>query len=192
MKLVLSPSRQRWIALGLAAFVATVLVWVVVLPLWGRLVLHNEHLSMLRMQVSKLEALAVARPRLEGVLRAVSGNTSIQALTIGATQPSVGVAELQSMLNNIMAGAGAQVTRGQAIEGGAEAAGKVAVQLTLETDISSLVRALQAIGVARPLLTIESMSVSEPDGEFVGVGPQPVIANRLIVEIVVSARLRGM
>jgi hypothetical protein len=67
----------------------------------------------------------------------------------------------------------------------------VAVRTSLETDIGGLVRALHAIGSARPLLTVESVRVSEPDGEFAAVGPQPAVANKLIVDIVVSARLKG-
>jgi hypothetical protein len=190
MKLVLSAQRQRSLAIGLAALAAALVAWGVLLPLWNAWVLQNEQASMLRLQASRLEALAAARPRLEAVMRELSANTNVQALTIGASQPSVGVAELQSALNTIFASAGATVTRGQALEGD-DTPGKVAVRATLEADIGSLVRALQAIGTARPLLTVESMSISEPDGEFTGVGPQAPVANTLIVEIVVSARLRG-
>lgn len=191
MKLVLSPGQQRAVAVGLAAVVAAVFVWAFALPLWTGLVLRNEHMSMLRMQAAKLEALAAARPRFETAMRELSANANVQALTIGATQPSVGVAELQSTLNTILVNAGATVTLGQALEDAGDVPGKVAVRVSLQTDIGALVRALQAIGTARPVLTIESMSINEPDGEFVGVGPQPVVANVLIVEIVVSARLRG-
>lgn len=191
MKLVLSPVQQRWTALGLAGLVAAFVVWGAVMPLWEGVALRNEQMSMLRTQARRLEALTDARPRLEALVREVSADAGVRALAVEATQPSVGVAELQSTLSQIFGTAGATVTSGQGVEGSDTAQSRVAVRLQIETDIASLVRALTAIGKSRPLLTVESLSITEPDAEFVAVGPQPAVANRLIVEVVVSARLKG-
>ena len=191
MRLVLSPIQQRWLAIALALFATLVAVLLVVLPVWRGLTSHSEQISMLRVQAAKLHALAEARPRLEDASRAMAADQAVQSLAFSAVQPSEGGAKLQTMLNEIFASAGATVTSGQALEDGAAAPSRIAVRAVLETDIASLVRALQAIGAARPLLTIEKMSVKEPDGEFTAIGPQPQVANKLIVDIVVSARLRG-
>jgi hypothetical protein len=191
MKIMLSPAQQRWLALALAALVMLTAALFVALPLWAALTSHGEQISLLRLQAAKLEALTAARPRLEAAARAASADKTLQSLTFAAVQPSEGAAQLQSSLNQIFSAAGATVTSGQALEGTGDAPGKIAVRTVLETDIASLVRALQAIGSSRPLLTIEKMNVTEPDGEFTAVGPQPAVANKLIVEIVVSARLRG-
>jgi Tfp pilus assembly protein PilN len=188
MTIVLSPARQRWLAIGLAVLTAALIVWLFVLPLWRSMALHNEHIAMLRMQAARLEALTAAQPRLEAVAKEVAADKTVRSLTFAAVSPSVGVAELQSTVSRLFAAAGATVTSVEALESDP---GSVAVRTSVETDIASLVRALQAIGTSRPLLTVEKLSVSEPDGAFVAIGPQPSVANKLIVEIVVSARLRG-
>ena len=67
---------------------------------------------------------------------------------------------------------------------------KVTLQMTVEADVSSLVKALHAIGAARPLLTVEKLSVKDPDGDW-AVNPQALQVNKLQVEIVVSAYMRA-
>lgn len=192
MKLVLSSFHQRLAALGLALVALALIVAFLVLPLWQAAALHNERISMLRTQARKLEALIEAEPRFAAAAREVALDKSVQALTFAATQPSVGVAELQSTLNRIFSAAGASVMSGQAIEQSGGDATTIAVKATLETDIASLVRALYEIGAHRPLMSVKRLAVSEPDGEFASPPGTPVVANKLIVDVVVSARLRVM
>lgn len=192
MKLVLSQVQQRVAALALTALAFAIAFAFVVVPVWRALTLNNERVSMLRAQARKLEALTAAAPRFEAAAREVAADKSVQALTFSATQPSVGVAELQSTLNRIFATAGASVMSGQALEQSGGAPSAIAVKATIETDIASLVRALYAIGEHRPLMTIERLSVSEPDGEFTNPAGTPAVTNKLIVDMVVSARLRVM
>jgi hypothetical protein len=192
MKLVLSSFQQRLAALVLALVALALIVALLVMPLWQAAALHNERISMLRTQARKLEALIEAEPRFAALAREVALDKSIQALTFTATQPSVGVAELQTTLNRLFSAAGASVMSGQAVEqsGGDETT--IAVKMTLETDIASLVRALYAIGAYRPLMSVERLAMNEPDGEFTSPPGTPAIANKLIVDVVVSARLRVM
>lgn len=192
MKLVLSPVQQRVAALVLTALALAVVAAFIVMPAWRALALNNERASMLRAQARKLEALTAAAPRFEAAAREVAADKSVQTLTFAATQPSVGVAELQSALNRIFSTAGASVMSGQALEQSGGEPTAIAVKATIETDIASLVRALHAIGAHRPLMTIERLSISEPDGEFTSLAGTPAVTNKLIVDVVVSARLRVM
>jgi Type II secretion system (T2SS), protein M subtype b len=191
MTIVLSPLHQRMLALSLAG-VALLLIWImVVAPVRASIALHEEQVSMLRRQVLKLEALADAAPEYEKLARSASSNAEVRALTFAAAQSSVGVADLQTTLNQIFAAAGATVSTSQALpEVAGEGPVKIAVAATLELDIAALVRTLHAIGAAKPLLTVEKLSAKEPDGEWVN--PTRVNApNRLIVDLVVSARMRS-
>lgn len=191
MTIVLTPVRQRILALALAGL-ALVLVWfAVAAPLWTSVALHEEQVAMLRRQALKLEALAGAAPGYERLARKAASNVDVRALTFVAAQPSVGVADLQATLNRIFAASGAIVSTSQALP---EEAGhgpvKIAVQATLELDIAALVKTLHAIGASRPLLTVEKISAKEPDGEWVSI-TRVTTPNKLIVDIVVSARMRS-
>ncbi|MCE9521372.1 MAG: type II secretion system protein M [Alphaproteobacteria bacterium] len=190
MTLILSPQRQRLLALVLAVVALAGLWFLVAAPVWASIDIHQERVSMLRRQVQTLEALAAAAPKYDALARKVSANPEVRALTFVAAQPSVAVADLQAELNRIFTSAGAVVSTSQALpdiaEGGVE---KIAVQTTIEVKIAALVDALHAIGVARPLLKIEKLAVKEPDGEWVNPSGANV-ANTLIVDLVVSAHLR--
>ncbi len=146
---------------------------------------------MLRAQAAKLQALGDAAPKFEAATREMAADPNVQGLAFSGA-PGTAVADLQAAVNRAFAASGASVMSGQALER-PEAATSVAVQVTAETDIAALVRALHAIGIARPLLVVESISVREPDAEFAAaapVGAQPNVVNKLIVEIVVSAHTR--
>lgn len=191
MKLTLSPLRQRLIAVALAAAVLVVIVMLVVIPLWQSVSLHEARIAVLRDQTAKLEALIEATPDLEKLARKVAADTKVNALTFAGSQTGVGVAELQSTLNRILAAAGATVMSGQAADGELPP-DTIAVQTTVETDIAALVRALHAIGTARPLLEVEKLAIKEPDGEWVNPSAARGVANKLIVDMTVSARMRGL
>ncbi len=192
MKVTLSAQQQRWLALGLLAGVLALLAIFVVAPIWDAAARQEERVAMLRAQASRLEALATARPRFDAALRGASANKSVQSLTFAATDSGVGAADLQALLNRLLSGAGATVMSGQALADRADApSGEIAVQATVETDIGALVQALHAIGTSRPLLKVEKLTIREPDGEWVNaVGPQPNVANKLIVGMVVTAHAR--
>ncbi len=193
MRITLSPSQQRWLALGLLGLTALVVFVLVIAPVWASVARQEERVAMLREQVAKLQALADATPQLETAARQMAANPDVQALAFGGA-PGVAVAELQSTLTRIFSANGATVTSGQAAADRPGApAGEIGVQLTVEADIASLVQALHEIAVSRPLLRIEKISVHEPDAELaaaVPVGPAPNVATKLIVDLVVSAQTR--
>jgi hypothetical protein len=114
-------------------------------------------------------------------------NPDVAGLTIASVEPGVGVAELQTSLNDIFGAAGATVMSG---EGLTRTGNAVAVQTTLETDIASLVRALHGVASARPLMKIEQLSIREPDGEWTAPAGTVSAPNKLIAVIVVSAWTR--
>jgi hypothetical protein len=62
--------------------------------------------------------------------------------------------------------------------------------MTVEADIRSVVKALHAIGAAKPLPTVEKLSLKDPDGDW-AVNPAALQVNKLQVEIVVSAYMRA-
>jgi hypothetical protein len=179
------------LALSLAAVVLGLFIAIVIMPLWQSVTLHEQRVDVLRAQANKLEALAAATPDLEKLARKVAANAQVNALTFAGAQPGVGVADLQSTLNRILGTAGATVMSGQAVEGD-PSPDKIAVQTTIETDLASLVRALHEIGTARPLLKVEKLSIKEPDGEWVNPSAARNVANKLIVDMTVSARMRGL
>jgi Type II secretion system (T2SS), protein M subtype b len=193
MSVTLSPSRQRWLALSLLALVLVGLGFFIVAPVWASISRHEERVAMLRVQAGKLEALGIATPKFEAAVRQMAANAEVQALAFQGA-PGTAVAELQAAVNRAFSSAGAVVMSGQALDARPGAAlGEIAVQATIETDIAGLVQALHAIGTSRPLLYVERISVREPDADFAGaapVGPQPNVANKLIVEIVVSSQTR--
>lgn len=193
MKLTLSGLQQRWLAVGLLVLVGGA-VWVFIgAPLWEAAARHEERLAMLRGQAARLQALVDAEPRIAAAAQRLSANPALRALAFDGAA-SVSVAELQAAVNRIFASAGATVSTGETIaEWPGGTGGEVAVQATVEADIGALVAALHAIGTARPLLKVEKMSVREPDAEWAAaapVGPQPNVANKLIVDVVISASAR--
>ena len=188
MKLVLSPFRQRALALSLALAAGGAAVALAVHPLWQSASLHAERVGMLRAQAVRLEALAAAAPKFDDLARQAAMNPDVAGLTIASVEPGVGVAELQTSLNDIFGAAGATVMSG---EGLTRTGNAVAVQTTLETDIASLVRALHGVASARPLMKIEQLSIREPDGEWTAPAGTVSVPNKLIAVIVVSAWTRA-
>lgn len=190
MKLTLSPSRQRALAIALLATVVLLFGYLVILPFWQSVALHEQRIGMLRDQAAKLEALAAATPEFEKVARKVVADPQMNALAFAGAQAGVGEADLQSTLNRILGSAGATVMSGQAVP--VEGADLIAIQTTVEADIGTLVRALHAIGSSRPLLKVEKLAIKEPDGEWTNPSAARGVANKLIVDLTVSAHMRRM
>ncbi len=188
MKLVLTPLRQKALALLLALGTAGAAAVLAVQPLWQSASLQAERVGMLRAQAGRLEALAAAAPKFDDLARQIAMNPDVAGLTIASVEPGVGVAELQTGLNDIFGAAGATVMSGEALN---RAGNTVAVETTVETDIATLVRALHGVASARPLMRIEQLSIREPDGEWTAPSGTASAPNKLIAVIVVSAWTRA-
>ena len=194
MRVTLSGLQQRWLALAILALVLAGFWFFVGAPIWQAAALHEERVAALRDQAARLQALIEAEPRFAAAARQLASNANVRALAFEGEQPSVSVAELQAVVNRIFASVGGTVSSGETIaEWPGGAAGEIAVQTTVEADIGALVAALHAIAGARPLMRIEKLSMREPDAEWAAaapVGPPPNVANKLIVDVVISASTR--
>jgi general secretion pathway protein M len=191
MKLVLSPQRQRWMALLMLALAAVLVVVMVLWPAWEAAQLHGQRVALLRRQVLAMEGLVEARPSLEAAVAKLGANAELQALTIAADSAAIGGAQLQGQLTQILTAAPASVTSAQLLpEEKAGGLTRIRMQMAAETDMRGLVKAVHAIGTARPLLEIDRIAVRDPDGVF-AMKPESVLSNRLQVELVVSARMRA-
>lgn len=191
MKLVLSPQRQRWMALLMLALAGVLVVVMVLWPAWEAAQLHGQRVALLRRQVLAMEGLVEARPSLEAAVAKLGANAELQALTIAADSAAVGGAQLQGQLTQILTAAPASVTSAQLLpEEKAGGLTRIRMQMAAETDMRGLVKAVHAIGTARPLLEIDRIAVRDPDGVF-AMKPESVLSNRLQVELVVSARMRA-
>lgn len=194
MRVTLSGLQQRWLALAILTLVLAGFWFFVGVPIWQAAALHEERVAALRDQAARLQALIEAEPRFAAAARQLASNANVRALAFEGEQPSVSVAELQAVVNRIFASVGGTVSSGETIaEWPGGAAGEIAVQTTVEADIGALVAALHAIAGARPLMRIEKLSMREPDAEWAAaapVGPPPNVANKLIVDVVISASTR--
>ena len=191
MTLEISTRNQRLIAIGIALLLALLATFWIVLPLWEYSSLQAQRVSMLKRQVQTMQRLVDAKPRIEAEIKALSANPEIQNLTYSADQPALAVAQLQGQLNQIFSGVSASVTSSQVLPESPEGSLiKVSLQMTIEANIKGVVGALHAIGSARPLLTIEKLSLRDPDGDWALTG-QARQVNTLLVDITVSAYMRA-
>lgn len=191
MTLEISTRNQRLIAIGIALLLALLATFWIVLPLWEYSSLQAQRVSMLKRQVQTMQRLVDAKPRIEAEIKALSANPEIQNLTYSADQPALAVAQLQGQLNQIFSGVSASVTSSQVLPESPEGSlTKVSLQMTIEANIKGVVGALHAIGSARPLLTIEKLSLRDPDGDWALTG-QARQVNTLLVDITVSAYMRA-
>ena len=191
MTLEISTRNQRLIAIGIALLLALLATFWIVLPLWESSSLQAQRVSMLKRQVQTMQRLVDAKPRIEAEIKALSANPEIQNLTYSADQPALAVAQLQGQLNQIFSGVSASVTSSQVLPESPEGSLiKVSLQMTIEANIKGVVGALHAIGSARPLLTIEKLSLRDPDGDWALTG-QARQVNTLLVDITVSAYMRA-
>jgi general secretion pathway protein M len=191
MKLVLSPQRQRLLALAMLAVVALLAFQLVLWPLWEAAQLHGQRVALLRRQVQAMEALVEARPAFEAAAAKLGANAELQALTLSGESAAIGGAQLQGQLTQILTAAPASVTSAQLLpEEKAGALTLVRMQMAAETDMRGLVKALHEIGGARPLLAVDRIAVRDPDGVF-AMKPEAVLSNRLTVEMVVATHMRA-
>jgi general secretion pathway protein M len=188
MILKLSPKRQRLLALVLLLGAVALAVLFVVLPLLEASRQHGERMGLLRRQAQAMEAMIDARERFEAAVAALEANTALQSLTVSADGPAIAGAQVQGQLTQILSAAGAMVTSAQVLP--EEPAGpltRIRMQMAAETDMGGLVKILHGVATARPLLTVERLSVRDPDGLS---APPAGTANRLQVELVVLAHMR--
>lgn len=191
MRVTLSPKRQRILALVLLAAGILVVFQFVLMPFLESSRLHGERVAMLRSQLHAMEGLIAARPALEQGAAKLEADKVLQTLTLAAEGSAIGGAQLQGLLTSILTDAAASVSSAQLLPD--EKVGpltRLRIQMVAETDTHGLVKVLHAIGAARPLLVIERLSVRDPDGVF-AMKPETVVANRLQVEMVVSAHMRA-
>ena len=191
MTLEISPRNQRLIAIGIALLVLLLGTFWVALPVYESISLHAQRVGMLKRQVATMQRLVDAKPRIEAGINALAANPDIQNLTFSADQPALAVAQLQGQLNQMFSAVSASVTSSQVLpDVRAGALTRVSLQLTVEANIRAVVGALHAIGAAKPLLTIEKISLKDPDGDW-AVTPQARQPNTLIVDLVVSGYMRA-
>jgi len=189
--LEISPRNQRLIAIGIALLVLLLGTFWVALPVYESISLHAQRVGMLKRQVATMQRLVDAKPRIEAGINALAANPDIQNLTFSADQPALAVAQLQGQLNQMFSAVSASVTSSQVLpDVRAGALTRVSLQLTVEANIRAVVGALHAIGAAKPLLTIEKISLKDPDGDW-AVTPQARQPNTLIVDLVVSGYMRA-
>lgn len=195
MTLELAPHIQRLIALGILGLLLSGLALFAAIPAWNASAAHAGQVDLLRRQVLRMKGMAEATPQFEKLLKQVGNNPDIQQITIAATQPSLAVAQLQGKLGQIFSAASATVSQSQSLPEAKEGAlTKVSVQANIEADIKALTAALHAIDEARPLLTIEKLTIRDPDGEFASLpnsGVPTNVPNKLQAEMVISAYARA-
>lgn len=191
MKIELTPTRQRGIAIGTLVLIATLLLYAIVLPMWSSWSLHAERVDTLKRQALTMQGFADAAPRFEAAAKKLAANSDAQSLTFSAPQPTLAVAQLQGQLSQLIAGAAAVVTSSQPMAEAREGAlTKITVQTMVEGDIKALIKVLHGVDAARPLLRLEKLTIRDPDGDW-AVTPQTNTPNKLQVEIVVSAYMRA-
>jgi type II secretory pathway component PulM len=188
--LEVSPRNQRLIAIAIALLLLLAGTFWVVLPVYQSVSLHAQRVTMLKRQLATMQRLVDAKPRIDAAITALAANPDIQNLTYAADQTALAVAQLQGQLNQVFGAVSASVTSSQVLPDAREGQlTKVSLQLTVEANISALVSAMHAIGEAKPLLTIEKISIKDPDGDWPAT-PQSRQPNTLIVDLVVSAYMR--
>ena len=194
MRIALSPRIQQLLALAIAGTLFLAIAVFIVAPMWSASVAHADQVDLFRRRVLRMQGIAEAAPQFEKLLKQTGNNPDIQQITIAAPQPSLAVAQLQSKLSQIFAASSATVSQSQSMPDSKEGAlTKVTVQANIEADIKSLTAALHAIDEARPLLTIEKLTIRDPDGEFAALpnsGVPANVANKLQAEMLISAYVR--
>jgi len=189
--LEVSPRNQRLIAIAIAILLLLAGTFWVVLPVYQSISLHAQRVTMLKRQLATMQRLVDAKPRIDAEITALGTNPQIQNLTFAADQPALAVAQLQGKLNQVFGAVSASVTSSQVLPDAREGQlTKVSLQLTVEANIAALVGAMHAIGEARPLLTVEKISIKDPDGDWQAM-PQTRQSNTLVVDLVVSAYMRA-
>jgi hypothetical protein len=190
MILRLTPRLSRIVALSLAAGVAAVAIWTIVLPLAFSGRAQNDQLGLLRRQVQIMQGMISAAPQYEAVMKRLQANPDIQSYVFATPQSSLAIAQLQSQVNQLIAKAGGNVTTSQALpEAAAKALTKISVSAAFEGDIKAVTAVLHDLDAARPLLFVAKLSIRDPDGEWAAPGAA-ALPNKLQVELVVTAYMR--
>src|ERR1043165_9791677 len=115
MILRLTPRLSRILAISLAAAVAAVAAWTIVVPIASAGREQSEQLGLLRRQVEIMQGMIDAAPQYEAAMKRLQANPDIQAFVFATPQSSPAIAQLQSQVNQLIAKAGGNVTTSQSL-----------------------------------------------------------------------------
>lgn len=150
---------------------------------------YETRVSALAGEIATLQRIAALRSGQSGELAALDRDSSIEMLLRQETTPALAIARMQAELRNAASEAGATVLSTQGVsDAGAEPLTRLTASITFEADIAAIARFLHRVESHRPLFSIDTLTITDPDGDALR---EVAGANRLRVDLQVRSLVRG-
>jgi general secretion pathway protein M len=138
------------------------LLYVLVDRLWmGQYRLYQTNAERLQDRLHNLQRLTTARPELEKAIQSIRDDQRTAAYFLPPAPPTLAAADLQQRVKNLVEGSGGSLLSVQALpaieEGGMV---RVAVSITLQSNIDSLQKTLHTLESQVPLLFVDNVEVT--------------------------------
>jgi len=157
----LSNKQQRYLAIELLVFAVLLLVWLFIAPLWAMQGEYAEQAADLRFQLSKYERAIANKRGLANQQSALQTLLKEENLFYDNIAHGVVAAKLQSTLREMVEKAQGSLTSTRVLaEKKTQGLTRIAINVHLKGDDVVLQQLLFELEMARPLLSIEKLTIS--------------------------------
>lgn len=192
MKLAMTPTQSRYLALGLLFLALLVLAAALGWPTWRLHQQYDRDIEERADHLARYRRVATTQSEVEAAIREVEARDSRKHY-LKANTPTLAAAELQGLVTRVIEARQAQVISSQILsgtdEGKAGGPAKVALMVQMNAAIVPLQMILHTLESNEPMLFIDQLSVRAHQGR--AFKPMPGVQPEFFVQMTVSAYMQA-
>lgn len=156
----LSEQQRKWLALGILALAVLVLVSLTVAPVWSTNRHYQDTITQLQERLERTRRIVAVGNQLQSQLDRLKRSQAAVAHTLESRTPALAGAELQRILNRIVAANDADVLSTQILPSREEQEFvRIALKVRMRGSLQGLVEAFYALETGEPFLFLDNVSI---------------------------------
>lgn len=162
MELTNNPQTQRWLAVGLLAFIVLLVLLVIVVPLASKGLELNENKENLAFTLKKYENIMAGKAAIVGNIAAIKQQHEDQGYFNTQGTSALASAQMQEFIKQAIVQAGGQLSSTQVLppnESSKDKFNRITVSVRMTGNIEALRAVLYKLETETPLIVIEQMDI---------------------------------
>lgn len=162
MELTNNPQTQRWLAVGLLAFIVLLVLLVIVVPLVSKGLELNENKENLAFTLKKYENIMAGKAAIVGNIAAIKQQHEDQGYFNTQSTSALASAQMQEFIKQAIVQAGGQLSSTQVLppnESSKDKFNRITVSVRMTGNIEVLRAVLYKLETETPLIVIEQMDI---------------------------------